>query len=56
MPHPVGTVTEARVSRLTPDRLTRLLLPIAPVQPLPREAEGRTLIEHLVLDPVYQLQ
>jgi len=55
-PGPVLAVTEGKVSGLTPDRLTRLLLPIAPVQPLPKETERRTLIEHLVLDPVYQLQ
>ena len=48
------------------DRLTQLLLPMAPVRPFPSlplpEGEGKesaqrkALVEHLVLDPVYQLQ
>ena len=53
---PALTVTEDRALGLPPDRLTHLLLPMAPVQPLPQGAEGRMLVEHLVLDPVYQLQ
>ena len=53
---PALTVTEDRAPGLPLDRLTHLLLPMAPVQPIPPEAEGRNLPEHLVLDPVYQLQ
>lgn len=41
---------------LPPERLTKLLLPIAPVQAPPAGARGSALVEHLVLDPAYQLQ
>lgn len=50
------TVTDATTPGLPPDRLTRLLLPMAPVQPVPPGAAGSHLVEYLVLDPVYQLQ
>jgi uncharacterized protein (DUF1800 family) len=33
-----------------------MLLPMAPVNPIPQDAEGRMVLEHLMLDPVYQLQ
>jgi uncharacterized protein (DUF1800 family) len=53
---PALTVTEDRTPGLSPDRLTHLLLPIAPAQPMPPGGEGRSRLEYLVLDPVYQLQ
>jgi len=53
---PARTLTEDSTPRLTPDRLTHLLLPIKPVQSMPPGAAGSNLVESLVLDPVYQLQ
>ena len=53
---PALTFMEDKAPGLTPDRLTQLLLPIPPVQSIPPGTEGRTLVEYLVLDPVYQLQ
>ena len=41
---------------LPPEPVTPILLPIAPVHPLPKDVEGRMVLEHLMLDPVYQLQ
>jgi uncharacterized protein (DUF1800 family) len=41
---------------LPAEQFTHMLLPIAPVHPLPKDVEGRMLLEHLMLDPVYQLQ
>jgi len=41
---------------LPPEPVTPMLLAIAPVHPLPKDAEGRMVLEHLMLDPVYQLQ
>ena len=44
------------VPGLPAEQLTHMLLPIVPVHPLPKDAEGRRLLEYLLLDPVYQLQ
>jgi hypothetical protein len=41
---------------LPAEQFTHMLLSIAPVHPLPKDVEVRMLLEHLMLDPVYQLQ
>src|SRR5262249_41127246 len=41
---------------LPTEQFIHILLPIAPVHPLPKDVEGRIVLEHLMLDPVYQLQ
>ncbi|MFQ6021838.1 MAG: DUF1800 family protein [Acidiferrobacterales bacterium] len=45
-----------QTSGLTYDNVQRTLLPIPPVNPVPKDADLRTLIGHLVLDPAYQLK
>lgn len=44
------------LSALPRAELTRLLLPIEPVDPLPRSLSGFRLLQALLLDPAYQLQ
>ena len=41
---------------LPSEQFIHLLLPMAPVHPLPQAVEGKMVLEHLMLDPVYQLQ
>ncbi len=46
----------AKLAKLDQDALIQRVMPIAPVNPIPKRMKGFQLLHHLILDPAYQLQ